>query len=118
MTSTRRGDELDRWSIACRRAVEQHLRAGGGDSVWYTLPISHDTIPTGEYDALTLAAVNAALWERENRIRALITSSSADEPSDNKQIADLAREICKLNDLRRGCVRQLNGGQGEEKIYT
>lgn len=87
--------ELDRMGIAERKLVEAALRdpeaspSLRGDEPEITL-------------ALRLAAINAAIWERENRVRRTVTTDLAG-------IGRLTLEIMRLNDWRAEIV-------GEEKF--
>ena len=92
--------ELDRLGIDERKFVERALRN----------PTASPSLNGAESEitlALRLAAVNAAIWERENRIRAIRDGERAYD-----QLAfagTIALEITRLNDWRAEII-------GEEKI--
>jgi hypothetical protein len=86
--------EIDRETIATRRDIERALLT----------EISSPRV-TGELPlAFALAAINAAIWERENLMRRL-----AKVPDALMEIGQLAVETHRLNDWRAELL-------GEEKI--
>lgn len=93
--------ELDRLGIDERRLMEQALRDGVRD----------DPPEEGEvYLALRLAAINAGIWERENRIRELKRRGDGnDTETFCKTVARLCFETLQLNDWRAEII-------GEEKL--
>jgi hypothetical protein len=98
--------ELDRFGIEERKLVEGCLRRG--------IDLKNDDIDAAVESltfALRLAAINAAIWERENRIRALEREGErGDTETFCKAVVTLAFEITRLNDWRSELI-------GEEKIH-
>ena len=89
--------EMDRLSIGERKLVERCLQTGTKPN----LDVGPEIIL-----ALRLAAINAAIWERENRLRRL-----RDDAGSHPQDAGfVAFETTRLNDWRSAII-------GEKKVY-
>ena len=109
--SPTRGELLDRLSIVARRAVECWLGdlAATNDAARQEGHALTAALVPGSSDdrlkfwaAAELAATNAALWERENLLRA------EEIP---ELVAKLAREIARLNDERSRLIALIDGVQ-------
>lgn len=112
------GELLDRLSIVSRKIVEIDV-TGVGDATFLAEEASAIGLECeriqGVKDAaiqlrfaLRLAAINAALWERETLLR--------QDPT-TEQTADLARAIAWLNDERRNLIHKLSGRTTDPKLY-
>jgi len=106
------GDLLDRLTILARKIVERPERqdfkkeyAEIRERLTGTFAISQIT---------TLAALNAAIWQREDEIRRERAAKGAGRTL--SEIVTLAFEIQTLNDQRAALIAELNGIEGE-KLY-
>lgn len=113
------GDLMDRVSILSRKLVERPER---GDfaaeiaelaQVRVTLDSELKHGDNWMIPGMRLAALNAAIWQREDRLRELGNDAANTRPED---VAEVAFAIQRLNDKRAALIAELNGTPSE-KVY-
>jgi hypothetical protein len=96
---------LDRLSIIYRKSIEVRLQTGEADNKW-SREVRAILEPEGPDDkldlALTLSAINMAIWQRQDELRQLNRMISvADVPGVLfEKAGQLAFDLLKLNDWR------------------
>jgi len=105
---------LDRLTIVYRKWVEEMLRSGEEENKWWKeakalLGVASDELVALEL-VLKLGALNAAIWERQDALRALyMRGEQNDRDTFRASASALAFDLLKLNDWRAALV-------GEEKF--
>ena len=111
------GDLLDRLTILARKIVERPERADFQKEFDEIAEMVFQLSVNAKGGAIIiLAAINAALWQREDEIRRFKILSSTVEGFDFPRAARVAFEIQDLNDRRAELVAEINGTEGE-KLY-
>jgi hypothetical protein len=121
-----RGEILDRLSIVQRRLLEREVAGLPWDHVAQELEELLRALAADETTqqqirlTSSLAAVNAALWERENRLRELIpkpTTNKLKPWSPEVEAQDLAFQIARLNDTRSGLIAEIDGVESPKLFW-
>lgn len=112
MKRLREGNAVDRISIVARKMVERPERMDF--SAEFSELCDEYALPQS---CFVLCALNAAIWQREDRLRELrkVRVGHYDNVLDST-IASTALEIQALNDRRAELIAELNRTEGE-KLY-
>jgi len=106
------GDVLDRLTILARKAVETNGRKEFQTEFAELCEKHRDALELVSFvRGLDLAALNAAIWQREDKIRDLKAAGAF-----GTYTAQIAYEIQDLNDRRAALIAEINGTPGE-KLY-
>lgn len=107
------GDVTDRASIVARKMIERPDR--GDFAFEFKELCEQQALPPS---CFVLCALNAAIWQREDRLREI--QHLASTKADGSDIAllgwSVAIEIQRLNDRRAALIAELNGTPSE-KLY-
>jgi hypothetical protein len=103
------GDLVDRITIQELKAERNPARFGGSlAALRDALPVTFDV-----RDLAELRAINARLWDAEDRLRQLIAESDF-----RSEFVDLARAIPRLNDARARARANIDGADRVDKLYS
>lgn len=103
------GDLVDRITILELKAERNPARFRVAlERLRDALPVFFDCASLAE-----LRAINAELWDAEDRLRQLIAQSDF-----GSEFLDLARAVPRLNDARARARARVDGDDRDDKLYT
>ena len=111
------GDIIDRISVVARKFIEVPNRTDFSREVSDLVSMRDfaEELKTDDYvmNLFYLAALNAAIWQREDKLREVAGKLGTGTYS---EIGLIAVEIQRLNDKRAALIAELNGTPSE-KLY-